>query len=172
MQIGEMVRENRKLFLHKGAWHKFKGYAYSQLHKMRTKDPHGKRKEIREQYGFDMKFAYHVVRLLDEAEQILVHHDIDIQRAREHLKEIRHGNVPEEEIRRWATEKEHQLEVLYANSTLQHSPDEEKIKALLLQCLEHHYGSLDKAIIVPGAEKLALRQIAEIVDRLRKQIEA
>jgi predicted nucleotidyltransferase len=32
--IGEMVRERRRLFLHKGAWHKFKGYAYSQLHKM------------------------------------------------------------------------------------------------------------------------------------------
>ena len=30
-KIGEMVRENRRTFLHKGAWHKFKGYAYSQI---------------------------------------------------------------------------------------------------------------------------------------------
>ena len=35
--VGNMVRDNRKLFLHKGAWHKFKGYAYSQLHKARLK---------------------------------------------------------------------------------------------------------------------------------------
>src|SRR5690606_14530541 len=32
-QIGNMVRENRKMFLHKGSWHKFKGYAYSMIHK-------------------------------------------------------------------------------------------------------------------------------------------
>ncbi|HEV7558855.1 MAG TPA: nucleotidyltransferase domain-containing protein, partial [Kofleriaceae bacterium] len=34
--IGEYIREHRADFLHKGAWHKFKGYAYSQLNKIRT----------------------------------------------------------------------------------------------------------------------------------------
>jgi predicted nucleotidyltransferase len=32
-KIGEHIRENRKIFLHSGCWHKFKGYAFSQLHK-------------------------------------------------------------------------------------------------------------------------------------------
>lgn len=32
-QIGQMVRDNRDLFLHKGAWHKFRGYAYAMLQK-------------------------------------------------------------------------------------------------------------------------------------------
>lgn len=36
--ISEHVRENRKLFLHKGSWHKFKGYAYAMMHKTRNKD--------------------------------------------------------------------------------------------------------------------------------------
>lgn len=31
--LGEHVRENRKRFLHKGAFHKFKGYAYAQFSK-------------------------------------------------------------------------------------------------------------------------------------------
>ncbi len=35
--VGNMVRENRKLFVHKGCFQKLKGYAYSQLHKLRTK---------------------------------------------------------------------------------------------------------------------------------------
>lgn len=35
--IGNLVRENRKLFLHRGCWHRFRGYAYSMLHKMATK---------------------------------------------------------------------------------------------------------------------------------------
>ena len=36
--IGEHVRENRKLFLHKGCFHKFKGYAYSQINKLKNKN--------------------------------------------------------------------------------------------------------------------------------------
>lgn len=32
--VGEHVRANRRIFLHKGCWPKFKGYAGSQLHKI------------------------------------------------------------------------------------------------------------------------------------------
>ncbi len=38
-KVGQMMREKRKMFLHKGSWHKFKGYAYSQLHKARRQSP-------------------------------------------------------------------------------------------------------------------------------------
>ena len=40
-QIGNLVRENRKFFLHKGSWHKRKGYAFSQLHKIDIKTYEG-----------------------------------------------------------------------------------------------------------------------------------
>ena len=40
-RAGTLVRENRRLFLHRGAWPKFKGYAYSQLHKIAIKQPTG-----------------------------------------------------------------------------------------------------------------------------------
>ncbi len=36
-QIGQMVRDNRALFLHKGSWHKFRGYAYSMLSRIGKK---------------------------------------------------------------------------------------------------------------------------------------
>jgi predicted nucleotidyltransferase len=76
-EIGNMVRDNRKKFLHRGCWPKFKGYAYSQLHKIQIKTPmEGKRQELVDTYGYDTKFAYHVVRLLLEAEQILAEGDI------------------------------------------------------------------------------------------------
>jgi predicted nucleotidyltransferase len=164
-QVGGMVREQRKMFLHKGSWYKFKGYAYSQLHKMRTKDPKGKRKEIRDEFGYDVKFAYHVVRLLDECEQILTHGDLDLMRAKEHMKAIRRGEVPEEQIREWFNVKEKELEILYGKSKLPHTPDEAKVKALLLQCLEHHYGSLDKCVVNPDAAVTALREIQEVLER-------
>ena len=38
-QAAQMVRDNRKMFLHKGINQKMKGYAYSQMHKMKTNKP-------------------------------------------------------------------------------------------------------------------------------------
>ena len=35
-QIGSMVREKRRIFLHKGCWPKFKGYSFAQLNKVYT----------------------------------------------------------------------------------------------------------------------------------------
>jgi len=32
--IADRLRENRKMFLHKGCWATFKGYAYGQMHKI------------------------------------------------------------------------------------------------------------------------------------------
>jgi uncharacterized protein len=164
-QVGNMVRDNRSMFLHKGCWHKFRGYAYSQLHKMIGKNPTGKRVAIREEFGYDVKFAYHVFRLLDEVEQILAEGDIDLQRGREKMKAIRRGEVSEEEIREWFSLKEKELEKLYHNSPLQHAPDEKKIKNLLLQCLEHHYGSLDACVVDENEAVTALKEIQEILDK-------
>lgn len=166
-RIGQMVRDNRDMFLHKGSWHKFKGYAYSQLHKMASKDPKvgSKRRELREKFGFDVKFAYHVVRLLDEAEQILEHGTIDLQRNREQMKAVRRGELTEPEIRKWASDKEAHLEKLYESSKLRHSPDEDAVKNLLMECLEEHYGSLDKCVVDPDKATKALSQIKEIVEK-------
>lgn len=163
-RIGQIVRENRRTFLHKGAWHKFKGYAYSQLHKMDIKNPQegSKRADLIEQFGFDVKFGYHVVRLVDEVEQILSEGDMDLQRNREQLKAIRRGEWTAEQIKEYFTRKEKDLETLYANSPLPHGPDEAKIKQLLLDCLEAYYGSLAGAIVLPNQERDLLRQIKEL----------
>jgi len=164
-QMGQMVRQNRHIFLHKGCWHKFKGYAYSQLHKMTIKNPEGKRREIIDEFGYDVKFAYHVVRLINEVEQILAEGDLDLQRCREQLKSIRRGEWTEHDIRAYFARQEKRLEQLYTDSKLPYSPDEPRIKALLLECLEHHFGSLDKAIRIPEKDSQAMDQIAEVVRR-------
>lgn len=167
-RIAEMVREKRHLFLHKGAWHRFKGYAHSQLHKMLNKKPEGKRLKTVEKFGYDLKFAYNLVRLLGEVEQILGEHDIDLRRNREHLKAIRRGDVSEADIRKWAADKEHALEKLYTTSSLRHCPDQDAIKQLLLDCLEEHYGNLEGCIVTGDQPIIALREIAGIVDKNRE----
>lgn len=164
-RIGGILRENRRLFLSKLAWHRYKGYAYSQLAKMNGEkiDPKGKRAHLRELFGYDVKFAMHTIRLLDYAEQILVHHDLDLRRNKEQLKAIRRGEVSEDEVRRLAADKEAYLERVYQESTLRHSPDEEAIKAVLLSCLEEHYGNLDQAVVVPDRAHAVVERIAELI---------
>ncbi|MCK9441699.1 MAG: nucleotidyltransferase domain-containing protein [Methanothrix sp.] len=165
-QVGELVRENRYMFLHKGAFHRFKGYAYSQMHKMDIKKPEGKRKEMVDEFGYDLKFAYHVVRLLNECQMILDECDLDLERNREELKSIRRGEWTLDQIKDYFTMKEKILEKSYSESKLPYFPDENAIKVLLLRCLEQHFGSLDKAIYIENKHKAALREISEICKRV------
>jgi predicted nucleotidyltransferase len=140
--IGSLVRNARHLFLHKGCWAKFKAFADAQIRKMRDSRPVGKRVHIRDQFGYDVKFAYHLVRLIGQCEQILSECDLDLRRNQEHLRAIRRGEIAENEILSWYTEKEKMLESLSESSKLRTLPDREAIKQLLLNCLEQHYGSL------------------------------
>ena len=73
----------------------------------------------------------------------------------------------EEKLLNYFDGKDPYLTKLYEESTIPYEPDEQKIKTLLLSCLEHHYGSLDKCIVVPDAATLALEQIQAILDGLR-----
>jgi predicted nucleotidyltransferase len=164
-KIGNMIREKRKDFLHKGAWHRFKGYSYSQLHKMEIKKPKaGKRKDLVDRHGFDTKFAYHVPRLLGEVEQIMMEGDLDLERNREQLKAIRKGEWSIDDIKNYFQKKEAELETLYLNSKLPHSPDEGAIKNLLLNCLEEYYGSLDKCVVNPDKATQALKDIQNVIE--------
>lgn len=146
--VAQIIRENRRTFLHKGSYQKFKGYMFSQLHKIeqKTNSSNPKRADTIQKHGFDTKFASHAVRLGLEVEQILIEGDLDIERNREVLKSIRRGEWTIERIKEFCSQKERHLDDLYQKSTLRHSPDEDSIKNLLMTCLEHHYGSLDNAV--------------------------
>lgn len=169
-EVAGIVLENRKLFLHKGAWFKFKGYAYSQVHKMKIKNPvpGSKRFESIQKFGFDVKFAYHTVRLLSEIEQILVEGDLDLTRNREQLKAIRRGEWTEQQVMDHFTVKEKELESLYLESKLPHSPNEKAIKQLLLNCLEHHYGDLSKAVHNPAEVDNLIKEIERTIEGYKK----
>lgn len=132
----------------------------------KAKENSGRIEQIK-RHGMDTKFLYHVARLADECMQILTLGDLDLQRSKEYMKAIRRGEVSEEELRDWFAVQELSLEKAYSESKLPYAPNEAKIKAVLLQCLEHHYGSLDKlGYVAPDAALVAIRSIGEIVDRI------
>jgi len=109
--------------------------------------------------------AYHVVRLLDEVEQILMEGDIDLERNREQLKSVRRGDWKLEDIIEYFEQKEKSLEKLYIDSKLQAKPDVNKIKDLLLNCLEQHFGNLDAVIVKNDAANQALKDISKVLGR-------
>ncbi len=167
-RIGQMVREKRKIFLHKGAWHVFKGYSFAQIKKMSNKERESSERQAEiDKHGYDLKYAMHLVRLLNEIEQILTEGDLDLQRNREQLKSIRRGEWTEQQVRDYFTAKEKELEEVYNKSTLPWGPDEPAIKQLLLNCLEEHYGSLSKCIEMPDKYKTALDEIAEVLRKVQ-----
>jgi len=215
-KISETIRESRKLFLHKGSWHKFKGYSFSQMHKMESKaireyvdfcndfgfkfdiDPdwterylinRGHKKEADRfkklvklvyqngqltkrvnninKYGYDVKFAYHVVRLLNEVEQILIEHDLDLERNREQLKSIRRGEWTIERVQDYFAEKEKALEQVYIDSSLPHGPNEEAIKELFLNCLEEHFGNLSGTVVRENKIDLLVDEMDNILNKYR-----
>lgn len=162
--IGNLVRENRHLFLHKGCWHKFKGYAYSQLHKMKSQTRTGKRAEQVEEHGYDLKFAYHVVRLMLEVEEILVEGNLTLDRNGGMLRAIRRGDWSLNRITSFFESKEADLESVYHNSDLPYKPNETAIKNLLIECLNIAYPDHQETKIVTPAET-KLNQIKLILEK-------
>lgn len=167
--IGRMVKDNRKLFLSKKVWHSFRGYAYSQLNKLEIKNPEegSKRKELVDKFGYDVKFAYHIVRLMNEVRQLMETGDMDLMKDNNILKSIRRGEWTKERIKEWFFEQEKQMDSLYKETSLPHSPNEEAITELLFNCLEEHYGDMSSVLTKPNEYKNAILEIKRITDKIK-----
>lgn len=165
--VGTMVKEKRKLFLHKGSYHKFKGYLYSQMNKAENAKKAG-RAELVEKYGWDTKFLSHCFRLATELEQILETGDLDLRKNADEIKAIKNGLISLQDVKQKIGNMEEKLDKLYLESPLPYSPDMDKIKQLLLDCLEHHYGSISDCVVVEGREKQIIRQLKEILDKYKE----
>lgn len=165
------LRHNRSLFLHKGAYHKHIGYCFSQLNKIskRSNSTNEKRADLIEKYGFDTKFAAHAVRLILQCEQILTTGEIVLNRDSGILKSIRRGEWELERIIEWVNKKERDLTEIYNTSNVvPYTPDEARIKKLLLECLEMHYEKLDDAVTIVPESISILNDLQEVIDRYRK----
>ena len=164
--IYEHLREHRKEFLHKGCWYKFRGYAYSQLTKIEkgTNKENPRRHESIRKYGYDTKFAYHIVRLALECEQILRTGNLVLNRDKELYKSIRRGEWTVQDLKDWFGQKEKVLEDLHDKATfLPEYPDEEALRKILVECLEMHYGSLKGAVEDMGKNERLITDLRNLL---------
>lgn len=162
-----LARDNRKLFLSKRIWATFRGYAYQQVRGIKNnQNTTGKRKELVEKYGYDTKHAGHVVRLLDEVQQLLQTGDMSIDANREQLKSVRQGAWTLQQFEDYFNSKERELESVFLECQLPNKPDEDRVKDVLLECLRLEYGSLEGTIAVPSHAEQKLQEIRHILDRV------
>lgn len=139
--VGDYIREHRKLFLHKGAFHRFRGYAHAQVKRLHTST----RTDLIEKFGYDTKSSYHILRLALQCKQILEEGDMDISRNGELLKAIRRGEWTLDELMEEFKNIEVELTELYASSSLQAYPNMKKLRDVLLDCIEMTHGTIDYA---------------------------
>lgn len=122
--IGRAVRDARHRFLSKRTWPRFKGMAYEQVKKLNK----GGEKAA--------KYGYHIVRLMDEARQILTTGDIDLRHNSEELKSIRRGDWSENRVRDHFESQVGELTDLHKRCDLPDHPDMDVLKTLLIGCID------------------------------------
>jgi hypothetical protein len=139
--VGQLARLNRRLFLSCEVVKKFRAFARNQLKRLLNSrlPPGAYAAGISPAEIYDLKCAYHVTRLLDQAEQVLLYGDLDLRNSRDSLREIRRGEWPLRDVLSLAGKKESRLDRLLSQSSLPEYPDPGPLRRLLLNCLETCY---------------------------------
>ena len=164
------VRENRKMFLSKRAFHTFRGYASQQVAKLKkeTGRANPQRQQSIEKYGYDVKYGYNIVRLMLECEQILQTGDLHLDRDAKTYVAIRTGEWSKNRLMQWMEAKERALEESNARAIVPERVDMEAIERLLRECLEIHFGSIAKAVTERDRDEKILDDIEALLRRYQR----
>lgn len=135
--IGQMLIDNRHLFLSKQIKKKFCGYANAQIHRMNNGLKNGGgRQELVEQHGYDTKMFAHAVRLLLNATRIFKTGDFSTYLPEEDRKLVlkcRNGQYNHEEAMELFESLDIAMQKEYENTTIPDKPDYNTINDLLIK---------------------------------------
>ncbi|MGB0384076.1 MAG: nucleotidyltransferase domain-containing protein [Ardenticatenaceae bacterium] len=134
---GQLLIDQRELFIGKHVYHSFTGYAYSQLKRMERHNFHGymgeKRKRLVTQHGYDTKNAAHLIRLLRMGIEFIKDGDLQVTRPdAQELLHIKRGGWSLEQVKTEAQRLFEEAEQVYQDSKLPAQPDHEAVNQLLL----------------------------------------
>jgi len=141
-QFAEELIVNRDLFLSKKAYHTFKGYSYAQRKKLEVKRGNQTgRTVLVDKFGYDTKFAGHLIRLLYECLQLLAEKNLIFPLPENNLiRDIKLGRYSLDWILEEAKRLENLVDLAYVKSDLQYTADYEKINKLQIYLLEKFWG--------------------------------
>lgn len=93
----------------------------------------GSRQELVSKYGYDVKFAMNLIRLLKEGQELLSTGDLKFPlQSRPLLSDIRHGKYSMSEVLSLADVIEKEVEGLYNITKLPHSPNRELVEKFVI----------------------------------------
>lgn len=144
-ELGDRLREHRRLFLSKQAFDAFNGYAYSQFKKLEKKDHRGymgqKRKKLVELHGYDTKYAAHLIRLIRMGCEYLRYGEVVLPRPdADELLAIKDGEWTLQEVRQAAKAGFAALREAKEDSPLPARADQEAIERLLMDTVAGFHG--------------------------------
>ena len=133
---GQVLIDNRNLFVSKDAYKSFTGYAYGQLKKMEKFNFNGymgkKRKELVEKFGFDTKNASHCIRLLKMGTEFLTTGELNVFRQdAPMLLEIKTGKWTLEQVKEEAKRLFILADEAYVRSKIPDKPEYAKVESIV-----------------------------------------
>lgn len=101
----------------------------------KTRNP--KRAELEAKFGYDLKHASHLVRLLRMCREILTEHRVVVKRPdREEILAVKNGAWKYDELIEWADKQEKEFDELYRISTLQKEANRSELDKLCADLVE------------------------------------
>lgn len=145
-----MILRDTEAFLCKTHVKAFLGFANDQMARLLgskgQKNVH--RKDIEEKFGFDTKYAMHVIRLYGEAIELMKTGKITLPRPnKDELIEIRKGEHSLSALKVWGSALEAEAIDAAQNSYLPDHVDREKVSRLIAQAQVHFFDVQRKVII-------------------------
>jgi predicted nucleotidyltransferase len=139
-EAGQLLLDNKNLFVGKHVYRSFTGYAYSQLHRMEHFVFEGymgsKRKEIVTKFGYDTKNAAHLIRLLRMGIEFLNDGVMYVEREdAPQLLDIKKGKWTLEQVKAESDRLFKLSEETYIHSKLPVNIDKEKINELCMEVI-------------------------------------
>jgi len=143
---GWALRGLKDFIISRQAGHRYLGYLNAQKERMLgiRGGAHTNRPELIEQYGFDTKYAMHMVRLGLQGCELLETGHINfpiLEPWRSWLLDLRVGKKTKEEALEVADDLEHQLKTLIETSDLPEWPNREMINTFLVAMYEEAWGT-------------------------------
>jgi predicted nucleotidyltransferase len=138
---GQILLDNRDLFISKKVYASFTSYAFDQFRKMEKFNHQGymgeKRKALVEKYGYDCKNAAHCLRLLTMGIELLETGDLNVYREKDAYLfiDVKMGRWPLEEVKKYAAELFIRAEEAFKKCTLPEEPNLDKIEKMLIYVL-------------------------------------
>lgn len=135
-EYGQLLIDNRDLFVSKIAYKSFTGYAYGQLKKMEKFNCAGymgkKRKELVKKFGMDTKNAAHCIRLLKMSTEFLTTGELNVFRQdAPMLLEIKTGKWILEQVKAEAKRLFILADEAYVRSKISDKPAYDKIEKIV-----------------------------------------